>query len=252
MPLSQADWHQRFRIQAQWTEGLRLYFFDLIKEEDTTHVLDIGCGTGVLLQDLEALSPGRIVGADLDLNHLKLAKTNSPDCDFLGANVHQLPFKENSFDVVLSHYFLMWVGDPHHALQEMTRITRPGGTVVAFAEPDYGGRIDYPSEFSSIRDYQISALKEAGADPLLGRKLRGLFHEGGLIEIESGVYQGAWSSEINSQEIESEWMVLASDLTGFLSDEEIQQLRKQEESSLDRGTRLVYVPTFFTWGRVPG
>lgn len=251
MPLTQADWHNRFMIQAQWTEGLRLYFFNLIKDSDITRVLDVGCGTGVLLPDLDVLSPGRVFGADLNLSYLKLAKKNSPGCDLLAANAHQLPFQENSFDVVLCHYFLLWAGDPHHAIQEMKRITIPGGIVAAFAEPDYGGRIDHPPIFSAFREMQISALQDAGADPLMGRKLKGLFQLEGFRDIEAGVYQGSWSGKPSQDEIESEWKVLASDLAGILNPQELEHLRQQEFSAWEKGIRLIYIPTFFTWGKVP-
>ncbi len=42
----------------------------------------------------------------------------------------------------------------------MHRVTSNNGYVVAFAEPDYGGRIDYPPEFIKIRDFQIKGLKK--------------------------------------------------------------------------------------------
>lgn len=228
-----------------------MYFFDLVEADHISRVLDIGCGTGALLPDLEALSPGSITGADLNIEHLRLAQSQSPGADLLGADVHQLPFRENSFDVVLCHYFLMWVGDPNHALREMARVTRPGGTVVAFAEPDYGGRIDHPEIFSPIREYQISALLDSGADPLLGRKLRSLFQEEGFSEIEGGVYQGNWSGLSSPEEIESEWQVLAADLEKYLSPKELEELQIQERISRQDGTRLVYVPTFYMWGKVP-
>ncbi len=251
MPLSQAEWHKRFKVQAQWTEGLRLYFFNLIKEDHITRVLDIGCGTGALLPDLEVLSPGHIIGADLNLDYLYLAQAYSPGADLLGANVYSLPFPDNSFDVVLCHYFLMWVNDPPHALDEMKRVTRTGGTVVAFAEPDYGGRIDHPPQFNSIREYQTSALSDAGADPLLGRKLRSLFQQAGFSEIYAGVYQGSWSSESSQEEIDSEWKVLSSDLSGYLSRAELKELGRNEEIAREKGDRLVFVPTFYAWGKVP-
>ena len=139
MSLSIQDWHNRFMLQAQWTRALRLYFFDLIKLEAADKILDIGCGTGALLPDLQSLSPADIYGADVSLDPLERASQLSPESDLIGANVHNLPFKDNAFDMVLSHYFLMWVGDTSHALQEMARVTKPGGYVVAFAEPDYGG-----------------------------------------------------------------------------------------------------------------
>lgn len=250
MPLNREEWHQRFLIQAQWTEALRLYFFDLIKKDDLRSVLDVGCGTGALLPDLEALSPAQIFGLDINLDHLKMAREVSPECSLIGSDVHHLPFSDSSFDLVICHYFLMWVGSPAHALSELHRITRHGGSVVAFAEPDYGGRIDYPPEFIRIGEYQISSLLDSGADPRMGRKLRGLFSAGGFSEIEYGVYQGAWQGEITDQEIESEWNVLKDDLSSVLNKSELNALKKHDLATRKKGSRLVYVPTFYAWGRV--
>ncbi len=250
MPLSREEWHQRFKLQARWTEALRLYFFELLKTNDITAVLDMGCGTGALLPDLQSLSSGVIWGADIELEHLDLARTVCPECRLAGANVHHLPFSDSSFEVVLCHYFLMWVGDPGHALAEMRRVAKPGGFVVAFAEPDYGGRIDYPPEFFSLRDDQISGLLEQGADPRMGRKLKGLFQSQGFSNIESGVYQGRWSSDESPEEINSEWKILAEDLAGTLTIKELGVLRKHDQAARMKGTRLIYVPTFYAWGKV--
>ncbi|MCJ7717200.1 MAG: class I SAM-dependent methyltransferase [Anaerolineales bacterium] len=73
MPLSIQDWHNRFQVQAQWTKALRLYFFNLVNHDQLDKILDIGCGTGVLLPDLQALTPAEIYGADLKLDHHLLA-----------------------------------------------------------------------------------------------------------------------------------------------------------------------------------
>jgi len=250
MPLSREDWHQRFLIQAQWTEALRLYFYDLIKKDNLLSVLDVGCGTGALLPEMDALSPAQIFGLDIDLDHLRMAQQVFPECSLIGSDVHYLPFKTSSFDLVTCHYFLMWVGNPEHALSELHRITKPGGSVVAFAEPDYGGRIDYPPEFIRIRDYQISSLLNAGADPRLGRKLKSLFTAGGFSDLEYGVYQGSWQGDISTQEFESEWKILSDDLAGILNKSELQALKKHDLGTRKQGSRVVYVPTFYAWGKV--
>jgi ubiquinone/menaquinone biosynthesis C-methylase UbiE len=251
MALSREELHQRFLIQAQWTEGLRLYFFELIKDDSVHTILDIGCGTGALLPDLQALSPAMILGADINTYHLQLAKKICPDCDLSGADVHQLPFPDRVFDVVLCHYFLMWTENPTLALQEMHRVTKTGGKVVAFAEPDYGGRIDHPQEFSVIRDNQLRSLSNAGADPLFGRKLKSLLSTSGFSEIECGVYQGSFPSQQSTrQEFETEWMVLANDLSDQMDPGEIEKLRLREQAAREAGTRLIYVPTFYAWGKV--
>jgi len=250
MPLSREDWHQRFLIQAQWTEALRLYFYDLVKNETLRSVLDVGCGTGALLPEMDVLSPAQFYGVDIDLDHLKVARQMCQECGLVGSDVHQLPFKANSFDLVTCHYFLMWVGSPQHALSELHRITKPGGCVVAFAEPDYGGRIDYPPEFIRIREYQISSLLNAGADPRMGRKLKSLFASGGFTDLEYGVYQGSWQGDVSDSEFESEWKILKDDLAGILNSAELQALKKHDLGSRRQGSRLVYVPTFYAWGKV--
>ncbi len=52
--------------------------------------------------------------------------------------------------------------------EEMVRVTRPHGFVLALAEPDYGGRIDYPSELSTIGNWQIEAAEGARGKPVYG------------------------------------------------------------------------------------
>jgi len=210
----------------------------------------MGCGTGVLLPDLQALSPAVVFGADINLNNLSLAKKGSPDTPLIGTDVFHLPFPDDSFDLVLCHYFLLWTGMPSAALKEMRRVTSENCYVVAFAEPDYGGRIDYPPEFIGIRDYQITGLINAGANPRMGRSLKSIFSEGGFTDIVCGVYEGSWQKEPSQAELDSEWQVLAEDLSGILSKAEIAVLKKHEMEAIAKGTRLIYVPTFYCWGKV--
>jgi ubiquinone/menaquinone biosynthesis C-methylase UbiE len=252
MSLTIQDWHNRFLLQAQWTKALRLFFFDLIKLDPADKILDIGCGTGALLPDLQSLSPATIFGADVSQKHLQQAHQTSQESILVGADVHHLPFADAVFDMVLSHYFLMWVGDADHAMKELCRVVKPGGYIVAFAEPDYGGRIDYPPEFIKLREYQISGLLNAGADPRMGRKLRSLFFEAKLEGIHCGVYDGRWEKNLRREDLESEWMMLEEDLRSILSTAELKELKKHEKKAVARGSRLIFVPTFYAWGRIPG
>jgi SAM-dependent methyltransferase len=250
MSLSLQDWHNRFLIQAQWTKTLRLYFFELLKTRPADRILDIGCGTGALLPDLGALTAAEIHGADISLEHLRLAQAECPECLLTAGDAHCLPYPEDAFDICLAHYFLMWASNPKTALKELKRVTKNGGYLVCFAEPDYGGRLDYPPEFISLRDYQISALLHAGADPRMGRKLKGLFHSLELGDVQCGVYEGRWDKNPSQSELDSEWQTLASDLGGILSQSEINQLKKHDLKARQAGSRLVYVPTFYAWGKV--
>ena len=82
-----------------------------------------------------------------------------------------------SFDICLCHFLLLWIANPLAALKEMRRIVKPGGWVLALAEPDYGSRIDFPPELEALGQAQSKALQSQCADVSVGRKLRGLFKD---------------------------------------------------------------------------
>jgi ubiquinone/menaquinone biosynthesis C-methylase UbiE len=150
----------------------------------------------------------------------------------------------------LCHYFLLWVGNPAKALIEMKRTIKDGGILVCFAEPDYGGRLDYPIELNRIRELQIAGMINAGADPEIGRKLKSLFYSLGLKDIQVGVYEGNWTKKPSTEMITSEWKMLEHDLQDIISNEELAALKKEDEVAQQSGTRLIYVPTFYAWGIV--
>jgi hypothetical protein len=130
----------------------------------------------------------------------------------------------------------------------MRRVTRSGGSVIALAEPDYGGRIDYPEELAILGRHQAAALRKQGADPRMGRRLAEVFHQLGLQDIEVGVLGGQWKGKSSRREWELEWRVLQSDLGG---EQDTDSLRALDWAARERGERVLFVPTFYAFGRVP-
>lgn len=84
----------------------------------------------------------------------------------------------------------------------------------------------------------------------MGSKLKSLFHSAGLDDIQYGVYEGRWSTDPSPREIESEWQMLENDLKGLMSSAELADLKKHDQLSRKKGSRMIYVPTFYAWGRV--
>ncbi len=99
----------------------------------------------------------------------------------------------------------------------MARVTRRGRAVLALAEPDYGGRIDYPASLADLGRLQTEGLRQAGANPLIGRELASLFRQAGLVKIETGVLGGEWRYPIPDRDRESEWSTLRADLGGLVT-----------------------------------
>jgi len=100
--------------------------------------LDVCCGTGDFAFELAGKSGGggRVIGADFSLPMIGLArkKAGRRDCrsvEFIAANACRLPFADDSFDCVTVGFGLRNVADVQVALDEMARVTKPGGRVLS-------------------------------------------------------------------------------------------------------------------------
>jgi ubiquinone/menaquinone biosynthesis C-methylase UbiE len=243
--------HQRYTIQATWTESIRQKLLADFEPVPGSPILEVGSGTGVILAELTDRFNQRTYGIDLDVSVSSFARSRHPASTYLTGDGAELPFASQSFGIVLCHFLLMWVDDPAKLLDEMVRVTKPGGAVLALAEPDYGGRIDYPEPLADLGQLQRESLREQGADPLLGRKLRALFHQTSLVDIQAGVLGGEWKGPIAEDSFHSEWETLEKDLENLLSNEALSSLRALDMKATQKGARVLYVPTFYAAGRVP-
>ncbi len=90
-------------------------------------VLEVGCGTGLILRRLSAFA-ARAVGVDLSPGMLERAKARG--LEVVEGSATELPFADGSFDVAVSFKTLPHVPDLRRALAEMARVVRPGGTLV--------------------------------------------------------------------------------------------------------------------------
>lgn len=241
------DWHARYLQQAGWTAQTRRYLFGKAGLSAASRVLEPGCGTGAILSDCPA---GTLTGVDWDIDNLRTARRSVPRAGLACADALSLPFPAASFDACITHFFLLWV-DAESSLTEMCRVTRPGGAVIALAEPDYGGRIDRPIELAELGRLQGESLNKQGADPLTGRKLAGLFAQAGLEQVFTGVMGGEWGFHGLDNGWEQEWAALESDLAGEVEPEKLAELRRLDAAAWAHGERILFVPTFYAFGRVP-
>jgi 2-polyprenyl-3-methyl-5-hydroxy-6-metoxy-1,4-benzoquinol methylase len=98
--------------------------------------LDAGCGDGRYLAALAwfAERPAQIVGTDISDRILITAKRavaqTGVDAEFVRANLEELPFPDDAFDVVLCTQVLEHLLDPRAGLRELARVAAPGGTLI--------------------------------------------------------------------------------------------------------------------------
>jgi len=112
-----------------WTRRAMLARLGALPASPT--VVDIGCSTGYLLEDLRRSIPGAgLIGVDLVAGGLRKARANVPDARLLQADACALPLADASADAIVSANLLEHVPDDRQALSEMRRILRPGARAV--------------------------------------------------------------------------------------------------------------------------
>lgn len=96
-----------------------------------TKVLDVGCGAGFLSNAL-ARESLQVCGVDLSEDSLKVAAKHDSTLSvhYQTANAYQLPFANESFDVVTALDFLEHVDRPANAIKEFSRVLKPNGLFI--------------------------------------------------------------------------------------------------------------------------
>ena len=116
--LFQEDWH---------AELLRLL------PERSERVLDLGCGTGFFLAELEALRPGA-VGLDISHAMLRVSEQYVPGARLVTADAEQLPFRDQAFDAIFCKGSLHHTRDHVRFLANCRRALAPDGVLI-MSEP---------------------------------------------------------------------------------------------------------------------
>jgi SAM-dependent methyltransferase len=185
---STGDAYERF--MGRWSRKIALAFVQFAKVQSGDSVLDVGSGTGAVTAAVAAVSPSsRIVGIDPAVGFVAFAQAHHAGqlIRFEVGDAQQLQFADRSFTRVLSLLNLNFIPDPGKALQEMSRVTQPGGSVAA-AVWDYGQGMEMLRVFW---DEAVALNREADARderhmPLSANgELAALFREQPLQEIVS-------------------------------------------------------------------
>lgn len=118
---------------------------------DGAAILEVGCGTGLFAERLAAENPGATVTAT-DQSERFVELTAARGVEARVADVQDLPFADDSVDVVAAMWMLYHVPDLDRGLAELRRVLRPGGLLVAVTNGD---------------EHTADLRREAGGGPLV-------------------------------------------------------------------------------------
>lgn len=108
-------------------------------------VLDGGCGDGVhavVLPQVMDRTDAIYVGTDISYQVLDAAPARSPaQSQLVHADLHALPFRDDTFDAVFSFGVLAYLSRPRKGLSELCRVLKPGGVIGIWALPRQRGLV---------------------------------------------------------------------------------------------------------------
>ncbi len=139
-------------------------------------LLDVGCGPGTITSDL-ATRVASVVGIEPQGTVLDTARENAAArgitiVSFEEGSVYELAFADDTFDVAFAHQVLQHLSDPVRAIEEMVRVTKPGG-LVAIRDADYRAMAWYPQppELDRWMEIYQAVCRTNDAEPDAGRYL---------------------------------------------------------------------------------
>ncbi|MCG8366542.1 MAG: methyltransferase domain-containing protein [Pseudanabaenales cyanobacterium] len=118
-------------LPSVFYQAVHKRLLEYIQLSEQAHVLDIGCGTGRLLDRLAKRFPHlQGIGLDLSPEMLRQARRNNhyrPRLIFIQGVSHAMPFVENQFEAAFNTISFLHYPDPQRVLQEVHRVLQPGG-----------------------------------------------------------------------------------------------------------------------------
>lgn len=222
-------------IFAEWAPRV----LDAARVRSGHRVLDVACGTGVLAREAAGRvgRSGSVAGLDAGAGMLAVAESIDPAIEWRQGMAEALPFADDSFDVVVSQFGLMFFGDRQLALQEMQRVLAPGGRLAVAVWDTLENNPSYAIDVALLDRFGGKSAGDALRAPfVLGDRtvLRELF-------VAADLDPAAIATQRGTGRFPSIRVMVEADLRGWLpvmgvslTEQQITQILRQAEEDLSR------------------
>ncbi|MCX6558707.1 MAG: class I SAM-dependent methyltransferase [Candidatus Aminicenantes bacterium] len=241
--------HAHYLLQAEWLAPSRHFLYRKISLASHERILDLGCGSGVITAEVAAICGRPILGVDRDPVMAAFAQAEYPENSFLAADENDLLKQGQHIDLILLSFVLMWQAKPEQFLKKLNGLLSDKGILLFLAEPDYGGRIDFPADLDFLKEIFTGHILGQHGDPYIGRKLKFLLEKSGW-QAEVGLASHLhFPVDYDPGRWEEEWRFW-QDLAG-LPPRTLKKILECENKAFRTRQRLVLFPVFYAIARNP-
>jgi ubiquinone/menaquinone biosynthesis C-methylase UbiE len=185
---SSSDSYEYF--MGRWSGLLAPVFLKWLDADPLQSWLDVGCGTGVLSENINNYcSPSKLSGIDLSVQFLLKAKERlAGKSQLIVASATDIPHNDNDFDVLVSGLALNFFPDINAAMTEFKRVVKHGGVIAAYVW-DYSGKMEMLRYFwdaaATLKPHRIEADEGIKFPICNSDNLKNTFLDAGLSKVET-------------------------------------------------------------------
>ena len=164
--------HQKFRTNP---ESFHKWIWNNLKIDKPIKVLEVGCGTGQFWVENYSSLPENSHLTLTDFSEGMIEKISSKlehsNIKFEVADIENLQYEDNTFDLVMAHHVIYHASDKDKAISELKRVTKPGGTISITSNSEkhmlnvYTISNSIDNNYSMVRN--IDGFTEEDADKIL-------------------------------------------------------------------------------------
>jgi SAM-dependent methyltransferase len=240
-------------FMGRYSGPLAPLFADLAEVSLGQELLDVGCGTGMLTGELvRRLGTDAVSACDPSAPFVASIEARFPGVDVRRAPAEQLPFDAGRFDAALAQLVVHFMTDPVAGLNEMRRVTKPGGVVAACVWDHAGGHGPLSAFWRAAHNLDAAAPDESSLAGARGGHLTELMTAAGLRDIS----ETTLAVEVEHPTFEEWWEPFtrgvgpAGAYVGTLSSDQRGQLREICRAELGDGPFIVRAAAWAARARV--
>ncbi|MFH8248931.1 class I SAM-dependent methyltransferase [Microbacterium sp. B2969] len=174
-------------FMGRYSVPLATVFADFAALPEGGRALDVGCGTGALTAVLaERYGESEVAAVDPSSSFATAVMARFPWADVRHGHAEQLPFDDGVFAATLAELVVHFMSDPVAGLQEMRRVTHPGGVVAVCVWDFAGGRAPQSRFFQALRETTGEADDESDRPGAAQGQLAALLDTAGCTDVTEG------------------------------------------------------------------